>query len=232
MVRENQLRHFLEKYAGTRVLPEQAVKEFLREAGLSAPRGLYLPVGKPFPDLSRFSYPLVAKVFSAKIRSKTDVGGIRFGLKDAAAAAAACADLMKFKDVEGVILEEQACPGTEIIVGGVVDPQFGPVIMFGLGGIFVELFQDVAFALAPLTRDDAFQFMERLKGYRLLTGYRGAAPCDLETLANILVTVSELMATGLLEEIDLNPVALYTDGAMILDAKMLVASPATQKSSS
>jgi len=224
MDRRDQLRHFLEKHAGARVLPEQALKEFLRDAGLPAPRSLYLPVGAPFPDVSRLSYPLVAKVFSAKISSKTDVGGIRFGLKDAAAAAAACSDLMKIKDVEGVIIEEQATPGTEVIVGGIVDPQFGPVVMFGLGGIFVELFQDVAFALAPLTRDEAFQLMEQLKGYRLLTGYRGAAPCDREALADILVTVSELMATSLLEEIDLNPVALYPDGAMILDAKMLVAS--------
>jgi succinyl-CoA synthetase beta subunit len=222
MDRESQLRHFLEKYAETRVLPEQAVKEFLREAGLPAPRSLYLPVGTPFPEFSRLGYPLVAKVFSAKIRSKTDVGGIRFDLKDAAAAAAACSDLMKIKDVEGVILEEQVRPGTEVIVGGIVDPQFGPVVMFGLGGIFVELFQDVAFALAPLTRAEAFQLMAQLKGYRLLTGYRSAVPCDLENLADILVTVSELMATGLLEEIDLNPVALYPDGAMILDAKMLV----------
>lgn len=227
MDRENQLRRFLEKHAGTRVLPEQALKEFLRDAGLPAPRSLYLPVGTPLPDLSRLSYPLVAKVFSAKIRSKTDVGGIRFGLKDSAAVAATCSELMQIKDVEGVILEEQARPGTEVIVGGIVDPQFGPVVMFGLGGLFVELFQDVAFALAPLTRADAFQLMAQLKGYRLLTGYRGAAPCDLENLADILVTVSELMATGLLEEIDLNPVALYPDGAMILDAKMLVTFPSS-----
>jgi acyl-CoA synthetase (NDP forming) len=94
--------------------------------------------------------------------------------------------------------------------------------MLGLGGIFVELFRDVAFALAPLIRDDAFHLMAQLKAYRLLTGYRGAAPCDREALADILVTVSELMATGLLEEIDLNPVALYSQGAMILDAKMRV----------
>jgi succinyl-CoA synthetase beta subunit len=223
MDRRDELRHFLGKHAGTKVLPEQALKEFLRESGLPAPASLYLPLGAPFPDFSHLSYPLVAKVFSPKIPSKTDVGGIRFGLKDAAAAASACYDLMSIKDVQGVILEEQAQPGTEVIVGGIIDPQFGPVVMFGLGGIFVELFHDVAFALAPLTRDDAFHLMEQLQSYRLLTGYRGAAPCDRETLADILVTISELMATGLLEEIDLNPVALYPHGAMILDAKMLVA---------
>ncbi|NMC75295.1 MAG: acyl-CoA synthetase, partial [Geobacteraceae bacterium] len=96
-------------------------------------------------------------------------------------------------------------------------------VMFGLGGVFVELFHDIAFALAPMTRDDAFRLMERVKGCRLLTGYRGAPPRDLEAVADILVIVSELIAVGLLEEIDLNPVALYPQGAMILDAKMFVA---------
>jgi len=229
MDRRDELRHFLEKHAAARVLPEHALKEFLRESGLPAPVSLYLRVGMPFPDFSSLAYPLVAKVFSSKIRSKSDVGGICLGLKDAAAAAAAVSALMGIKDAEGVILEEQALPGVEVIIGGIVDPQFGPVMMFGLGGIFVELFHDVAFALAPLTLDDAFHLMAQLKGYRLLTGYRGSSPCDLEALATILVTVSELMATGLLEEIDLNPVSLYPHGAMILDAKMLVASAATRK---
>ena len=164
MDRRDELRHFLEEHAGTRVLPEHALKEFSAKSGLPVPLSLYLPLGAPFPDFSRLAYPLVAKVFSSKIRSKTDVGGIRLGLKDAAAVAAASYDLMSIQDVEGVILEEQAQPGTEVIVGGIVDPQFGPVIMFGLGGIFVELFRDVAFALAPLTRDDAFHLMAQLKG--------------------------------------------------------------------
>jgi acetyl-CoA synthetase (ADP-forming) len=221
MDRRESLRRFLESYPDTRVLPEHAVKGFLREAGLPAPDGLYLPVGVPLPDYSRLSYPLVAKVFSSRIRSKSDVGGIRLGLKDSAGVTAAVAELMGIENAEGVILEEQAPPGTEVIVGGIIDPQFGTVVMFGLGGVFVELYRDVAFAPAPMTRDDAFRLMERVKGYRLLTGYRGAPPRDREALADILVIVSELMATGLLEEIDLNPVVLYPRGAMILDAKGL-----------
>jgi len=162
-------------------------------------------------------------VSSSRIRSKSDVGGVRLGLKDGAAIAAAVTELMGIENAEGVILEEQAEPGTEVIVGGIIDAQFGPVVMFGLGGVLVELFHDVAFSLAPMTRDDAYRLMERVKGYRLLTGYRGAPPRDREALADILVTVSELIATGFLEEIDLNPVALYPSGAMILDAKMFVA---------
>jgi acetate---CoA ligase (ADP-forming) subunit beta len=223
MDRKESLRHFLESYPGSRVVPEHAVKGFLREAGLPAPNGFYIPVGASLPDYSRLSCPLVAKVFSSRIRSKSDVGGIRLGLGNSAAVAAAVGDLMGIENAEGVILEEQAQPGTEVIVGGIIDPQFGPVVMFGLGGVFVELYRDVAFAPAPMTRDDAFRLMERVKGFRLLTGYRGAPPRDREALADILVIVSELMATGFLEEIDLNPVALYPRGAMILDAKMLSA---------
>lgn len=223
MDRRENLRHLLETYPDTRALPEHAVKGFLREAGLPAPDGFFIPAGGALPDCSRLSYPLVAKVSSSRIRSKSDVGGIRLGLTNSAEVASAVADLMGIENAEGVILEEQAQPGTEVIVGGIIDAQFGPVVMFGLGGVLVELFHDVAFSLAPMTRDDAYRLMERVKGYRLLTGYRGAPPRDREALADILVTVSELIATGFLEEIDLNPVALYPSGAMILDAKMFVA---------
>ncbi len=221
MDRREELLSLLAAYPGARVLPEHVLKEFLRNTGLPAPRGLFIPVGTPLPDVSGLTFPLVAKVFSAKISSKSDVGGLRLGLADPAAVGRAVAELMAIDHAEGVVVEEQAPPGTEVIVGGIVDPQFGPLVMFGLGGVLVELFHDVAFALAPLTRDDAFRLMARVQGYRLLTGYRGKPPCDREALADILVVVSELMASGLLEEVDLNPVALYAEGAMILDAKLL-----------
>ncbi len=180
-----------------------------------------MPRGAPLPDFSNLAFPLIAKVSSSQIRSKSDVGGLRPGLADRMAAEAAVTELMAIERVEGVLVEEQAAPGVEVIVGGITDPQFGPVVMFGLGGVFVELFHDVAFAPAPMTREDAFLLMRRVTAFRLLTGYRGKPPCDLEALADILAVISELMATGLLEEIDLNPVAVYPRGAMILDAKML-----------
>jgi acetate---CoA ligase (ADP-forming) subunit beta len=225
MDRRASLRRLLESYPGSRVLPEHAIKEYLREAGLPSPRGCYIAAGAPLPGLACYAYPLVAKVFSANIRSKSDAGGIRLGLRSPEEALTAVGDLMSIPGAEGVLLEEQAAPGTEVIVGGIIDPQFGPVVMFGLGGVLVELFHDVAFSLAPMTRDDAFRLMERVKGYRLLSGYRGKPPCDRETLADILIMVSELMATGLLEEIDLNPVVLYPRSANILDAKILIPSP-------
>jgi len=220
------LNDFLRSHPGTRALPEHAVKGFLSRCGLPVPPGVFVPRGAPLPDLSPLGFPLVAKVSSSQIRSKSDVGGLRFGLADSKAVHAAIAQLMEIEQAEGVLVEEQAALGVEVIVGGITDPQFGPVLMFGLGGVFVELFHDVAFAPAPMTREDAFKLMPRVTAYRLLTGYRGKPPCDLDSLADILVIISELMATGLLEEIDLNPVTVYSRGALILDAKMLVAASA------
>ncbi len=106
-------------------------------------------------------------------------------------------------------------------MGGVVDDQFGPVVMFGLGGLFVELFRDVAFALAPVKHEDAFWLVRQVKGYKLLEGYRGRPPVDIDILLEMVVKVSEMIATGLIKEIDLNPVSLYPEGAMVLDAKIL-----------
>jgi acetyl-CoA synthetase (ADP-forming) len=96
--------------------------------------------------------------------------------------------------------------------------------MFGLGGVFVELFRDVAFGLAPLARQDAEWLIHQVRAYRLLEGYRGSPPADTEALINTLITVSDLMVTGFIQEIDLNPVALYRKGAIILDAKMAIGS--------
>ena len=129
---------------------------------------------------------------------------------------------MQIRDAEGVLIEEMAKPGLEVIVGGVIDRQFGPVVMFGLGGIFVELFKDVAFALAPIKREDASWLVKQVKGYRLLEGYRGMPLVNINTLLGIIVKVSELIATGLIQEIDLNPVSIYPEGAIVLDAKVLI----------
>ena len=116
----------------------------------------------------------------------------------------------------------------EVIIGGVIDRQFGPVMMFGLGGIFTELFRDVSFGLAPLDREDADWMIADIRGRRLLEGYRGNPPVDREALTGILIGVSGVMATGLVEEIDLNPVSLYARGAIVLDAKLKLRTPQSE----
>ena len=105
-----------------------------------------------------------------------------------------------------------------------IDKQFGPVVMFGLGGVFVELFKDIALPLAPLKEKDAFWLIQQVKGYKLLEGFAEKLLLIKDALIKTILTVSEIVASGHVEEIDLNPVALYQKGAMILDAKMKVSS--------
>lgn len=218
------IRDFREKTRGRAVLLEHEVKEVLREMGLSVPRGRFFRVDEGIPDLIDLTYPLVAKVSSSKIISKSNVGGVRVDVKNTDELNRAFRELSGIESAEGVFVEEMAPQGLEVIIGGISDNQFGPVVMFGLGGIFVELFRDVAFGLAPLTMDDALWLITQVKGYRLLEGYRGKPPIDKQRLAGLIVSVSEVMATGMVGEIDLNPVALYPEGAMILDAKMQILS--------
>lgn len=214
------VRDLIEQAKGKKTLLEHEVKGLLKESGLPVPRGVFIARGDPVPQPLALSFPLIAKVSSSKIASKSDVRGIRPDLMSEAELDAAVSELMETGHAEGVLVEEMAPHGLEVIVGGIMDSQFGPVVMFGLGGVFVELFRDVAFALAPMRKEDALWLVRQVKGSRLLEGYRGSPPVDTEALMKIIITVSEIMATRSVEEIDLNPVALYPDGALILDAKI------------
>jgi len=199
---------------------EHEAKGLFRDMGFNVPKGRFIARGEAILPLMDIKFPLVAKVSSSKVTSKSDVGGVKIGIRDKDELSRAIHELMLIEDAEGVLVEAMAPQGVEAIVGGVIDSQFGPVVMFGLGGVFVELFKDVAFGLAPLTPEDAFWLTRQTKGHRLLEGYRGRPPLDTTSLMHIIVAVSEIMATGLIKEIDLNPVALYPSGSLILDAKM------------
>jgi acetyl-CoA synthetase (ADP-forming) len=214
------IRDAIEKNKGKTVFLEHEVKGLLKEMGFSVPKGTFLRASEDVPEKLALAYPLVAKVSSSKITSKSNVGGVRTGITDKEELGRVVRDLSRIQDAEGVLVEEMAPQGLEVIIGGTVDNQFGPVVMFGLGGIFVELFRDIAFGLAPLTTEDAQWLIRQIKGYRLLEGYRGKPSVDKDHLVRMLISVSEAMASGLVSEIDLNPVALYPDGAIILDAKM------------
>ncbi len=204
-------------------IPEHEAKGFLGEIGLPVPRGVFIPQDEAVTGIvpEGLQFPVVAKVSSSKIVSKSEMKGVRMGITDGEGLRRVVAEISRIKDAEGVLVEEQAPAGVEVIVGGIRDAQFGPVVMFGLGGVFVELFRDVAFALAPLSRDKAQWLVAQVRGYRLLKGFRGRPPIDLEALLGVVVAVSRLIAAGPLEEVDLNPVALYPEGCMVLDAKML-----------
>ncbi|MCK7485631.1 MAG: acetate--CoA ligase family protein [Bacillus subtilis] len=169
------LRSFLAERGDRTVFLEHEVKDLLGRLGLTVPKGVFIGKGQTLtpPPLS---YPLVAKVSSSHIVSKSDVGGVRTGISGPDELRKAVADLIAIKDAEGVIVEETAPPGTEVIVGGIVDSQFGPVVMFGLGGVFVELYRDVAFALAPLTDAEAPPSRGPCERVKAPGGVQGVAP--------------------------------------------------------
>jgi len=126
-------------------------------------------------------------------------------------------------NILGVYVQEQAQAGTEILIGMKKDPQFGPAIAFGLGGIFVEILKDVSFRIAPLSEDDISQMMQEVKGYKVLTGYRGKKPRDIGAIKNLLKKVSTIVcANPEISELDLNPVFSYEKGYCVVDARMIL----------
>lgn len=180
---------------------------------------------------AELGYPVVLKIVSPDILHKSDAGGVKIGIRNSeeleAAYHAMMASVVKYNPqarIVGILVSSQAAPGVEVIVGAKRDPQFGPVVMFGLGGIFVEVFKDVVFRVAPVTAREAGEMIRGIKGYPLLAGARGQVPCDLESLARIITGVSDLMlAHPEIAEIDLNPVVVYAQGALALDARIILA---------
>jgi acetyl-CoA synthetase (ADP-forming) len=125
--------------------------------------------------------------------------------------------------ITGVLIQEMAAPSTEVIVGAIKDPQFGPAIMFGLGGVFVEVLKDVTFRIAPITRDDATEMISEVKAYPLLKGYRNTPPADIEAIIDILLKTSKLVTSHPeIKELDLNPVIVYEKGAKTVDARIIL----------
>jgi len=171
----------------------------------------------------RLGYPVVAKVVHADLSHKSDVGGVRVSLADAAAVRAAAADLLALRPGARVLVQAQAA-GLEVVIGGLRDPAYGPAVMVGLGGVLVEVMDDVAFALVPITPRYAETLLRSLRGAAVLDGVRGAAPVDVAALAAVVVAVGDLLV-GIPEitELDLNPVLAGPDGAVAVDVRLATA---------
>ena len=175
-------------------------------------------------------YPAVLKIVSPDIIHKSDAGGVIINLKTPAEVKDAYNKILenvkKYKadaKIVGILVQEMAPQSTEVIVGAIKDPQFGQTVMFGLGGIFVEVLKDVNFRIAPLTTDDAKEMITQLKAYPLLKGYRNTPPADIDALVNILCSVSRLvMDNPEIKELDLNPVLAYQKGAKTVDARIIL----------
>jgi acyl-CoA synthetase (NDP forming) len=172
--------------------------------------------------------PVALKILSPEVIHKSDSGGVKLDLRSEEEVRAAYRQITgSFKDkmVTGISVQEMAKPGVEVIIGVTMDPTFGPVMMFGLGGVFVEILKDVAFRSIPLSRSDAQDMIEEIKGYSLLKGYRGLA-ADISALLDLLTKISDLiMGNPEIKEMDLNPVFVYPQGYKVVDARIILGEP-------
>ncbi|HPE62915.1 MAG TPA: acetate--CoA ligase family protein [Methanothrix sp.] len=170
-------------------------------------------------------YPVVLKVVSPEVVHKSDAGGVKLDLKgpeEVRRAFAGIVEAFGAKKVVGVAVQKMASPGTEAIVGVARDPTFGPILMFGLGGIFVEILQDVSLRSIPISESDAEEMIAGIKGHALLEGYRGRS-ADIPALKRLLLQISDLVVEHPeISEMDLNPVFLYPDGYKVVDARVIL----------
>lgn len=216
------------KEAGDTVVLEYKAKEILRAWGLPVPecrmagsRDAAVEAGE---DLG---YPLALKVDSPHIIHKSDSGGVQLNIRNARDMAEAYAEIEKncssLDSAFKVLVQPMAVKGLEVILGVTHDPQFGPALMFGMGGIFVEIYKDVSFRLIPIRRADAVDMIHSIRALPLLQGYRGDPGGDLDLLADLMVSVSDLVSLNpVIREIDMNPVVLYPDGASVVDARLVL----------
>jgi acetyl-CoA synthetase (ADP-forming) len=175
-------------------------------------------------------FPVVLKVISPDIVHKYDVGGVILNLKSTDEVKNAYNQIVRNVKkhqpkarILGVNVQEMAPPSTEVIVGAMKDPQFGPVIMFGLGGIFVEVLKDVTFRIAPINENDAVEMIYEIKASPLLKRYRGLPPADVEAIVKILLNTSKMvMENQEIKELDLNPIMVYEKGAKTVDARIIL----------
>jgi acyl-CoA synthetase (NDP forming) len=177
-------------------------------------------------------YPVVAKIASPQILHKTDVGGVKVGLQNTDDLITAYEEitanarrLMPEAQIWGVVVQEMLKPSKELIVGMNRDPQFGPLIMVGLGGIYVEVIKDISFRLAPVGERDSMEMIKELKSYWLLLGARGETPADVAKLAEIIQRVSQLVSDfPIIQELDINPLRVFDKdkGCVAADARMII----------
>ncbi len=214
------------------MLPEPQAIALLNDYGIPYPEhGFAQSAVEAVLLAERIGFPVVLKVVSPDAVHKSDLGGVAMGIEDSGGVVLAYEGIIRSvrahtadADIPGMLVCKQAPPGLEVIVGGLQDVMFGPALMFGLGGIFAEVLEDVTFRVVPIERVDAQEMLQEIRGYALLAGIRGHGGYDVEALVDLLLAVSRLMAERTeIQELDLNPVRLYEQGLMALDARILLA---------
>jgi 3-hydroxypropionyl-CoA synthetase (ADP-forming) len=212
-----------------KVITEESSKKLLSDYGIKVPPyALVTTPSEAETKASEIGFPLVAKVVSPAILHKTDVKGVKVGINSSSEAKAVFSEmydrLSKKYQLKGILLEKMVPSGIEIIIGLQNDPQFGPVIMVGLGGILTEVFQDVSFRVLPINDNDVEEMLKDLKGSKLLKGFRGSEAVDIGVLKEALLNIGRLGIdlAPYFESVDFNPVILYPRDYCVVDAKIIL----------
>ncbi len=175
-------------------------------------------------------FPVALKIVSPQILHKSDVGGVILNVKNEGELEVDYEKMLANVDkleppakVLGVLIEKMMPPSTEVIIGGIRDSQFGPAVMFGIGGIFTEIYNDVSFRVAPIERIDARNLIHGLKGSKLLEGARGKPTANLDSIMDVLISVSNLIVEHeAIRQLDLNPVIVYSDSVCAVDSRIII----------
>ncbi|TET49924.1 MAG: acetyl-CoA synthetase [Dehalococcoidia bacterium] len=213
------------------VLAEVESKELLHKAGIPVVDTRLARTKREAVSISKqMGFPVVLKISSPDVIHKSDAGGVKLGLANATQVGKAYSEIVSSikqaypeAEIHGLSVQRMAGPGVEVIIGMSKDPQFGPVLMFGLGGILVEVLKDVSFRIVPVSERDARDMIREIKGYPILEGYRGQKPVSIAALEKLIVRVSQFAENNPhIAELDLNPVFAYPDKAIAVDARVVL----------
>jgi acetyltransferase len=205
----------------SRILTENEGKEILSCYGIPVPKERLGRNLKETRDIaSEIGYPVALKVVSPEITHKTEAGGLKLNIRNEDELGKTYDKIMRDvrnhkpnAEIRGMLVQEMVPPGKEVIIGVIQDPQFGPMVMFGLGGVFVEVLKDFSLRHAPLKERDAWEMVKEIKGYKILEGVRGEKRSDQEAIVSALMAVSQMAVDlkGAISEIDINPLIVYPE---------------------
>ena len=215
------------------VLTEFESKNLLKEIGIPIPeQELAITKEETIAVAKKIGFPVVLKLMAEDIVHKSDTGAVKLNINNEVEIANAYDELMKIpsQSEKSISVQKMADePITELIIGMTTDAQFGPALMFGIGGILVELLEDVSFRIAPITEYDAREQIHEIKGFPILDGYRGKPKADLDAIVNTLLKISDLVIKHEeINEMDLNPVFIYESGLVCVDARIILKKPETK----
>ncbi len=217
--------------SGGEIVPPNKVMDIIKSYGISTPsHALAKTLNEALKASKAIGFPVVLKIASSDVLHKSDIGGVAVGVGSEEEVEKRYNEIMNnsIKKVPnaliaGILVQKQVPNTIQVIIGGIRDNQFGPAVMFGLGGIFVELFKDVAFRIAPVTETEALEMMKEIKGYHILSGYRGMKELAISKITKTIVTISELISNiDEIKEVELNPLFVYEKDTIAVDAKIIL----------